>query len=144
MTAFAEAGALVERYVEAGSPEVRRHGVLLVSALSQVEVGPALARLERESLLTTQERRALVDRLARELAGQEVLVTLSVDPVLDLAGTLLDRHPLRAGDAVQLASALRAREAGLAVEGFLCFDTRLGEAAEREDFRVLGLSGPTA
>ncbi|MCL5995904.1 MAG: VapC toxin family PIN domain ribonuclease, partial [Chloroflexi bacterium] len=52
------------------------------------------------------------------------------------AGTLLDRYPLRAYDAVQLSSALLITQAlsaaGLAPPVFLCADERLLDVARRE------------
>jgi hypothetical protein len=54
------------------------------------------------------------------------------------AHRLLEAHPLRAADALQLAAALIGvfdRPAGF---DFVTFDGILGAAAEREGFSVLG------
>lgn len=53
------------------------------------------------------------------------------------ARSLLLRHPLRAGDAIQLASCLVLRDRAELPVAFLAFDRRLNEAAVRE-----GLSLP--
>jgi|GEM_PF-1352005 len=57
-------------------------------------------------------------------------------PVVALAGQLLDRHPLRAYDAVQLASALIVNqtltEVDLPVPAFLSADDRLLNTARAE------------
>lgn len=58
---------------------------------------------------------------------------------IELAADLVERHPLRADDAVQLASALRwSRESGLAV-CFVSADTRLAAAAAGEKVRVMAI-----
>lgn len=65
---------------------------------------------------------------------------LEIEPSNEIrtrAMRLLTVHPLRAGDALQLAAALiwcREKPAGA---GFVCFDQRLREAAQREGFEVL-------
>ena len=138
MTAFADASALVKRYVaETGSELVRARDLLVVSALSGVEVPSAFARLRRDGHLSGAQADVLHRRLTRDLSGGD-LVVLDVDPVLDAAARLLQRHPLRAGDAVQLASASAAREVDPSVTELLCFDRRLGAAAAAEGFLVVG------
>jgi predicted nucleic acid-binding protein len=47
---------------------------------------------------------------------------------------LTERHPLRAADALQLASALFLRESAGQPVLFLCFDERLVAAAKEEGF----------
>jgi hypothetical protein len=45
-------------------------------------------------------------------------------------------HPLRAGDALQLAAALVSSEDAPQGETFVCLDTRLRDAARREGFAI--------
>jgi hypothetical protein len=77
---------------------------------------------------------------ARRLLGQLAEEWTEVEPsreVREHAGRVLLLHPLRAADAVQLASALlwtRGRPAG---HDLVCLDDRLREAATREGFTVL-------
>lgn len=52
-------------------------------------------------------------------------------------GALLELHPLRAADALHLAAALLAVEERPQGLGFVTFDLRLADAAEREGFAVL-------
>ena len=62
-----------------------------------------------------------------------------VDPsnqLRDRAARLLDLHPLRAADALQLAAALDWCEERTAGAGFVCLDQRLRAAATREGFDV--------
>jgi len=56
----------------------------------------------------------------------------------DAARRLLRVHDLRAADALQLAAALAAAEGRPMTLTLLCLDDRLGAAAEREGFPVLG------
>lgn len=57
------------------------------------------------------------------------------EEVLGRARALLERHPLRAGDAIQLASAMSLTEIGGL--RFACFDSRLTRAARTEGLRVV-------
>jgi hypothetical protein len=50
---------------------------------------------------------------------------------------LLNTHPLRAADAVQLAAALVACEERPQVLSFVCVDDCLRESARKEGFPVL-------
>jgi predicted nucleic acid-binding protein len=137
---YLDSSVLVKRYVrEHGSPRVRelmkgdRH--FATSALAAVEIRSAVARLRREGRLDEATARRIVARLERTLPAMTV-----VEPrgrTLDLAGELVGRRPLRAYDAVHLASALRlAVEAGSAVT-FACADASLRAAAVAEGLRAL-------
>jgi hypothetical protein len=56
-------------------------------------------------------------------------------PVLDAAGTLIDRHCLRTLDAIQLGSAVVARDLLAAPDmRFIASDKNLLDAAEEEGF----------
>jgi predicted nucleic acid-binding protein len=132
---FVDASALVKRYVR--ERHSRRIRALLstrqiaVSRWSEVEVPSALARLVREGRLSARARdRALVAFAADLSAWHIVEVTPAITA---LARTLLMQYELRAGDAVQLASARWLRQA-LPVEGLQAFDTRLVAAAAAEQF----------
>jgi hypothetical protein len=57
--------------------------------------------------------------------------------ILAEAARSVARHPLRAFDAVQLASALAARAADSSLLSFACFDETLAVAARAEGFTVL-------
>jgi hypothetical protein len=53
--------------------------------------------------------------------------------VTALARTLVQRYDLRAGDAIQLASAVWLRQT-VSLSGLMAFDTRLVTAARAEQF----------
>lgn len=132
---FLDASALVKRYVrERHSARVRRliaAGPIAVSRLSEVEVPAALARLRREGRLSDRRKKRA---LAAFVVDFESWYVVELTPaVTALARTRLDQHDLRAGDAIQLASALRLRETlGADLAGVLAFDTRLVGAAITE------------
>jgi len=132
---------LAKRYVqEPGSASVRRQlktGRSATSRLSVIEIASALARRERQGAFTTAERDRAVRRLNADLAAY-ILVELTPELSGD-AQTLLLRHALRSGDAVQLASCLYLqRETGQRVL-FAAFDERLNNAARAEGLTLAPL-----
>jgi uncharacterized protein len=131
---YFDASALVKRYVrEAGSASVRRlisSDVPATSRLSEIEVASALERRAREGAFSTGERDRALAALERDLPAI-VVVELTPD-VTARARTLLRRHPLRASDAVQLASCLYLREQLGEDVSLVAFDDRLTKAARRE------------
>lgn len=101
---------------------------------SPVEYAAALARREREGRLTAGE---VVQHLARLAAMSKVWFEVQPSQrIVILAQRLLRVHPLRAADSLQLAAALTVAEDDPASIGFICFDTRLNEAASREGFAI--------
>jgi len=102
---------------------------------TEVECISALARLEREGALETPDMRRASSRLGALMPSwQEVLPTARVR---ELAVRLLRVHPLRAGDALQLAAALVASEGSPASLQLVSLDDRLSLAAEREGFPLV-------
>jgi uncharacterized protein len=131
---YFDASALVKRYVGAkGSVKVRRlisSALPATSRLSEVEVASALARLAREGAFSITERdRALA---AVEVDFAAILVVELTPEIAARARTLLQRHQLRAGDAIQLASCLYLQEQLGEEVPMVAFDGRLTEAARRE------------
>jgi predicted nucleic acid-binding protein len=122
---------------ERGAIEARQlvSGTLATSRLSEIEVASALSRRRREGLCTDRERDAALSDLATDL-GEMRVVELASD-VVATARRVLQRHALRAGDAIHLASCLRLQqEAGDPVP-FVAFDERLRAAAARDGLVVL-------
>jgi uncharacterized protein len=102
---------------------------------SRIEAASALSRLGREGSLDNSALEASLHRLhALSRTWDEVLPT---DPVRDQAIRLLRVHPLKAGDALQLASAIIASEHRPGSLPLVTLDHRLKEAALREGFSVL-------
>jgi hypothetical protein len=134
---YFDASALAKRYVDeapqADARAVRRllaGGLPATSRFSQIEVASALARRCREGSISETDRDRALAAVAADFAALNVVEL--VPEIAALAGRLLVRHGLRAGDALQLASCLYlARRVGGRVE-FLAFDQRLASAAANE------------
>lgn len=110
---------------------------IVVWLLTPVEVISALARRLRERSLKPNEFSKAKEQLgALEKAWSEVI---PVERVRERARRLLETHPLRAADSLQLAAALLASEETPQDFPFVTLDRRLGGAAEREGFQVLGV-----
>lgn len=143
---FLDSSALIKRYVtETGSEWLESslaspEGVLaLASRVTMVEVWSALARRRREASISFEHH---ADALAAFREDSYVFFRfIEFDqPMYELAGSLLEQHPLRAYDAVQLASALVAAqalaEADLDRPIFLSADDRLLAVAAAEGLPV--------
>lgn len=138
MIHFTDSSSLIKTYVgESGSPTMlalvlkERIGV---SVLTFAEVHATFARRRRDGLCTAEEW----DELDAAFLGDwEAFVHVQVDEsTLTLVPQLCAKYPLRASDAVQLASAVVLRSRGVGV-AFVCSDTRLKDAATGESFAVL-------
>jgi uncharacterized protein len=101
-----------------------------------VEMVSALARREREGLLTADEVAAALD--ASRVLTESWHEIVPSDAVRRTAERLLRTHPLQAADALQLAAALIAADHNPTSLEIVCLDERLRVAARREGFTVLG------
>jgi len=109
---FLDTSALVKRYVpETGSnwiqsiTDVASNNDLAISQITWVEVYSAFARRQREGSLSAGELDILLQKFRNEFDTQYRVI--EVDPALiESAGQLVIQYPLRAYDAVQLASGL--------------------------------------
>ena len=147
MTAyFLDSSALVKRYVpETGTAWVRTittpsaGNSILVARMMPAEVISGVWRRVREGTIApriAQAIRLLVDRHTR----REYLVIELSARIVQRAEDLLAQYPLRAYDALQLASALesntRLARAGLAPLVFVTADTQLLAAASAEGLAI--------
>jgi predicted nucleic acid-binding protein len=135
---YFDASALAKRYVrEPGSLRVKRllaSGEAATSRLSAVELGSALMRRWREGMITDGDRDRALASVERDL---DALLIVELAPVIvERALGLLRRHPLRGGDAIQLASCLHLRDALEDDVPFVAFDERLLAAARKERVRI--------
>lgn len=136
MIDFFDTSALVKHYVkEAGTAVVRkavRAGRPAVARVTHAELGSTFARLSREGLIDAAVRDALLDRIDEDFGVFEVV---EWRPVVALGvRALVCRHPLRALDAIQLASSLAL---GPRRVRFWCADERLASAAAVEGIRIV-------
>jgi predicted nucleic acid-binding protein len=142
VTRYFDASALVKRYVrEAGSVLVRRllaSGIVATSRLSEVEVASGIVRRAREGAFTAARRDRALAALQRDMpafAIVEVIPEVTAD-----ARALLLRHPLRANDAIQLASCLYLQRQLNQPVPFVAFDQRLLDAARTEGMAIAATS----
>ena len=139
MTRYFDASALVKRYVrETGSVVVRRllaTGIAATSRLSEVEVSSGIIRRAREGAFTTQRRDQALAALQRDVPAFAIIEMIP-EITADARGLLL-RHPLRASDAIQIASCLYLQRQLSQPVPFVVFDQRLVEAAHAEGVTVV-------
>lgn len=112
----------------------------VVSALARIEARSAICRLRKGSRMTSDEASNALDSIAAEVRR---IVEQPINPtVLDTAGILAERHSLRAMDALQLGSAIIARDLLHAPDmRFIVSDNELFEAAQAEGFDVWDPAG---
>lgn len=140
---FLDTSAVLKLYIrEPGTDRVRGlasdvNVSLFLSGLTRVEVRSALRRRERIGDIS----RAGVDTLLRRFEDDwrgNFLVQAVTDGVLSTAVDLVDRHGLRALDALQLGGCLTlARSVGTEELVWICSDPAANRAAGAEGLRVL-------
>lgn len=100
-----------------------------------VEIASALARRERDGLLTADQVTSAL-AIAHQLADSWHEIVPS-DSVRRAAERLLRTHPLRCADSLQLAAALVAADHNPENLQIVCLDARMSSAGRREGFTVL-------
>jgi len=145
-TYYLDTSALIKRYVdEIGSDWLRATLAgqlppsIIIVHLAVVEVTSALRRRLREGALTQRDYVQAQNAFRADCLNDYEIVTV-IGETLDKANHLLEQHPLRAYDAVHLASALIANQQLLANKlaplTFLSADDRLNRAAVAEGLAV--------
>jgi predicted nucleic acid-binding protein len=137
-TAFWDSSALIPLCVqERTTASVRvlaKQFAPVVWWATPIEIHSAIARLHRAGEVTEGGRKAALSRLVVLSEGwREVLPS---DKLRDQAGVLLDTYPLRAADALQLASALAWCQQRAGGRTLIANDARLCDAARRVGFAV--------
>ncbi len=108
--------------------------LVATSRHSEIEIASALARRCRQGDLSTEDRDRAFAALRRDL--RSFLVVELTAALSRRCPALLKRHPLRAADALQLASCL---ELGGQLDLpllFVAYDNRLNEAAKKEGLEL--------
>ncbi|MEA2572363.1 MAG: uncharacterized protein QOI24_4364 [Acidobacteriota bacterium] len=109
---------------------------IVSSFITPVEISSSIWR-RRHAKLLSQEADYAADLRFAALSNRWVTLGEIVD-VTDVALSVVSRHALRAGDAIQLAAALVASaELSNRPLDFVTFDNRLATAARAEGFAVL-------
>ena len=145
MKYYLDTSALLKKYVhEMGS--VWLQGLLAAprtlattTHLVMAEIISALNRRVREGNVTAADYVRLTGRFRDDCRVTYQLIAVN-NAILHSAGDILERHPLRAYDAIHLATALTANRrllaSGAAGLVFLCADDRLLQAAAAEGLTV--------
>jgi hypothetical protein len=141
---YADSSALLKKYVnETGSVWTRQAlaapVVVITAQLALIEIASALNRRVRDGTVTAHDYARLANDFRNECRDRFQIITLD-QALVNLSWALLERHALRAYDAIHLASALvmdrRWMEAGLVAPIFLAADDRLLRAAQAEGLAV--------
>lgn len=107
-----------------------------ILALAQVELRSAVRRRERNGDIPAVLATQLLDAFKQHVETRFITQRIT-DLVLDIASVLVDRHALRAFDAVQLGGyAALQRITGAEAVTFVCSDKELLSAATREGFSI--------
>ena len=115
---------------------LREDADVIVWTLTRVELVSALARRRRQE--PPAARRLQAARRELFAAWERWSEVTAIEVVRRHAERLVERHPLRAADALQLGAALAAAEDNPAALDFVTLARQQALAAEREGFRVLG------
>lgn len=134
---FLDSSALVKRYVpETGTAWIQAltapntGNQLHIARITWVEVLSAVARRQREGTLGSAQVAAIIAAFRFHLDTQYQVIELD-QALCEAAGQLLLTYPLRAYDAVQLASGLQLQSTFASLV-FLTADTRLIAIAQAE------------
>ena len=144
MTVFADSSALVKLYVAEAEHRLVRAitDPIVISVLAQVEVPAAFWRKHRRGEIDANDAAVLSAVFAADVEGDGLpapryaVVSVSGAVVAE-AACAVARHPLRAYDSVQLASALVVRQTLGSLEGFAAFDKGLRAAAAAEGITLV-------
>lgn len=140
---FLDTSALIKRHVDENGSDVAR-GIeppLVISLLALAEGAATVWRKRRAGELDESRARFVAEAINEEIFGARsaeriVVIGLPAD-LIAAASELAGRHPLSGADAIQLASAMAARDAGRDVEAFASADRRLSRAAAEEGFDLV-------
>ncbi len=142
---FLDSSALIKRYItETGSSWLRALMIpnpnhqFFIAQIAVVEAMSATSRRQREGHVSIRNLRAIRLLINSHVQRHYNLVRLG-DDITERAIDLCSKYPLRASDAIQLASAVDVHttvlSANLSVV-FLCADTRLLATAVQEGLTV--------
>jgi len=131
---FLDSSALIKRYIpEQGTRWIRSitspsANIIFISHITTIEIVSGLNRRVRAGYLSAHHAQAICRVLDNYVSQQYVGISLT-HQVAARAKDLLENHPLRAYDSIQLASALESNAALITARLpaliFLCADKRL-------------------
>jgi uncharacterized protein len=143
---FFDSSALVKRYTkEVGTAWVQSITVtssgntIIIADITSIEIMSAIARLSRDGKIKLRIAKSIRLLVDQHLNTEYISVQMS-DKIVIHSKDLIYKYPLRAYDAVQLASALEANArlntSGLSPVTFVSADTRLLGAASKEGLTI--------
>jgi predicted nucleic acid-binding protein len=137
--AFWDASALIPICVQQVTSHIATHHLRRLQPVvwwaTPVEIQGAISRLYREEAIGDAAKRGAITRLEmlrkmwREIAVEERLRELAME--------LSDRHPLKAGDSLQLAASLIWCDERPTRRSFVCADRKLSKVAQSIGFSVI-------
>jgi predicted nucleic acid-binding protein len=142
MDYFFDSSGLIKRYItEIGTTWVRSivplsagHRIY-IAQITSIEMVSAISRRRREGTLTPREAN-IIRRLLHRHIQREYKLHLLTEEIITMAENLLEKHPLRAGDAIQLATSLKINAGLLSLSlpplTFVSSDKRLLSIASTE------------
>ncbi len=140
---YLDTSALIKLYIEEeGTARVMDlmedpDGVqIIILDITLVESRSAVRRREREGDIPGADAYRILRQIEEDVS-ESFLLQPSTSAVMEEAARLIDRHPLRANDAIQLAGCLLVRHNVPGPLTFVCADTRLGDAAISEGVTTL-------
>jgi len=137
---YIDSSALVKRYTEeAGTDFVKSilmtDGLITTSKLTYPEILSALMRKVRAGEIERKRLDDIVDRFEKD--WDHVLVLEFHNDLLPIVKTLIEKHPLKAADAIHLSSALWLKLSSKADVTFVASDSNLLKAAGAEKLEVM-------
>ena len=127
---------LSERETVQAERWLREDAGVIVWTLTRVELLSALARRRRQEPAAARRLQAAKRELL--VAWERWSEVTATDLVRRHAERLVETHPLKAADALQIGAAIVAAEDDPTDLDFVTLDRQQAVAAEREGFRVLG------
>lgn len=109
---------------------------LAVLTLARVEMRSAIRRRERTGDILAGAATEIIEKLTRHLESLYLIQPVTEAVIAEAAG-IVDRHLLKAYDAIQLAGCISLRDSSAAPTVFVCADLQLVNAAEKEGVTVL-------
>jgi predicted nucleic acid-binding protein len=137
---YLDSSALVKRYVdERGTDSVKSilstGGEIATSKLTYPEILSALMRKHRAGEISKKLLQDIVARFQRD--WYHILVLEFHNDLLQKVKFLLERHPLKAADAIHLSSALWLKLSSKVDVTFIASDLNLLKAAQAEKLQII-------
>ena len=137
---YLDSSALVKRYTEeVGTDFVKSilatNGLITTSKLTYPEILSALMRKVRSGEIEKKTFNGIVDKFDKD--WDHILVLDFHNDLLPIVKTLIEKHPLKAADAIHLSSALWLKLSSKVDVTFVASDSNLLKAAAAEKLQVM-------